>query len=76
MVLANVLIDPSGPTVLAYTPNGRKLITAGTNNVLRIYTTGSDEEPINIDDCQDNNMAIAASVCTENSPRIIIAILM
>ncbi|MCJ1259786.1 hypothetical protein MMC24_007625 [Lignoscripta atroalba] len=52
---------PSGPTFLTYTPNGRKLITAGSNNVIRVYTTGSDGEPTNIDDCQENNTAIAAS---------------
>ena len=54
--------DPSGPTVLTYTPNGRKLITAGSNNVVRVYATGSDGEPTNLDDCQENNTAIAASV--------------
>ncbi|KAL9107530.1 MAG: hypothetical protein Q9187_008415, partial [Circinaria calcarea] len=52
---------PSGPTFLTYTPNGRKLITAGSNNAIRVYTTGSDGEPTNIDDCQENNTALAAS---------------
>ncbi|MCJ1402322.1 hypothetical protein MMC11_005542 [Xylographa trunciseda] len=52
---------PAGPTFLTYTPNGRKLITAGSNNVIRVYTTGSDGEPTNIDDCQENNTAVAAS---------------
>ncbi|KAL8751084.1 MAG: hypothetical protein Q9184_006184 [Pyrenodesmia sp. 2 TL-2023] len=52
---------PNGPTFLAYTPDGSKLITAGTNNVIRVYTTGSDGEPTNIDDCQDNNTALAAT---------------
>ncbi|KAI4116768.1 MAG: hypothetical protein LQ345_002860 [Seirophora villosa] len=52
---------PNGPTFLAYTPDGTKLITAGSNNVIRVYTTGSDGEPTNIDDCQDNNTALAAS---------------
>lgn len=54
--------DPSGPTFLTYTPNGRRLITAGTNNVIRVYETGSDGEPTNIDDCQENNTAVAATV--------------
>ncbi|MCJ1299989.1 hypothetical protein MMC08_002783 [Hypocenomyce scalaris] len=54
--------DPAGPTFLTYTPNGRKLITAGSNNVIRVYTTGSDGEPTNIDDCQENNTAVAATV--------------
>ncbi|KAI4174667.1 MAG: hypothetical protein LQ348_006340 [Seirophora lacunosa] len=52
---------PNGPTFLAYTPDGTKLITAGSNNVIRVYTTGSDGEPTNIDDCQDSNTALAAS---------------
>ncbi|MCJ1312498.1 hypothetical protein MMC25_006172 [Agyrium rufum] len=52
---------PSGPTFLTYTPNGRKLITAGSNKAVRVYTTGSDGEPTNIDDCQENNFALAAS---------------
>ena len=54
--------DPSGPTVLTYTPNGKQLITAGSNNVVRVYETGSDGEPTNLDDCQENNTAIAATV--------------
>ncbi len=53
--------DPSGPTFLTYTPDGTKLITAGSNNVVRVYTTGSDGEPTNIDDCHENNTAVAAS---------------
>ncbi|MCJ1284300.1 hypothetical protein MMC26_003631 [Xylographa opegraphella] len=52
---------PAGPTFLTYTPNGRKLVTAGSNNVIRVYTIGSDGEPTNIDDCQENNTAVAAS---------------
>lgn len=60
--LSNNLIDPSGPTFLTYTPNGQQLVTAGSNNVVRVYATGSDGEPTNLDDCQENNTAIAASV--------------
>ena len=37
-------------------------MTAGSNNVVRVYATGSDGEPTNLDDCQENNTAIAASV--------------
>lgn len=37
------------------------MITAGSNNVIRVYTTGSDGEPTNIDDCQENNTAVAAT---------------
>ena len=53
--------DPNGPTFFTYTPDGTKLITAGSNNVIRVYSTGSDGEPTNIDDCQENNTAVAAS---------------
>ncbi len=62
MAIAKFSIDPSGPTFLTYTPNGNRLITAGSNNVVRVYTTGSDGEPTNIDDCQESNTAVAASV--------------
>lgn len=54
--------DPAGPTFLTYTPNGKRLVTAGSNNVIRVYETGSNGEPTNIDDCQENNTAVAASV--------------
>ncbi|KAK4997373.1 DNA polymerase alpha accessory factor Mcl1 [Elasticomyces elasticus] len=50
-----------GPTFLNYTPNGRKLITVGLNNAMRIFETGSDAEPITIDDVQDAHTAIAAA---------------
>ncbi|KAI9716896.1 MAG: hypothetical protein M1812_005045 [Candelaria pacifica] len=50
-----------GPTSLIYTPNGRKLISAGSNNAIRVYTTGSDGEPNNVDDCQDSNTAVVAT---------------
>ncbi|KAL8822788.1 MAG: hypothetical protein Q9191_006483 [Dirinaria sp. TL-2023a] len=53
--------DPAGPTSLAYTRDGKRLITAGSNNVIRVYTTGSSGEPINIDECSDSNLAVAAS---------------
>lgn len=54
--------DAPGPTFLAYTPNGKKLITTGVDNFCRVFTTGSNEEPSNIDDCQENNLTIAAGV--------------
>ncbi|KAJ9666070.1 DNA polymerase alpha accessory factor Mcl1 [Coniosporium apollinis] len=50
-----------GPTFLSYTPNGRKLISVGSNNAIRVFQTGSDAEPTNIDDCQDSNTAVAAA---------------
>ncbi|KAI1266341.1 minichromosome loss protein [Xylariaceae sp. FL1019] len=49
-----------GPTRCAYTPAGSKLVTVGSNNTIRLYKTGFDGEPINIDDCQEQNVAVAS----------------
>ncbi|CBX96800.1 hypothetical protein IAQ61_008248 [Plenodomus lingam] len=49
-----------GATYLAYTPNGKKLVTAGIDNYCRVFSTGSDDEPITVDDCQENNNAVVA----------------
>ncbi|RAL61560.1 hypothetical protein DID88_009599 [Monilinia fructigena] len=35
-----------------------KLVTVGSNNTTRVYKTGSDGEPTNIDDCQEQNMGV------------------
>ncbi|RDW83072.1 hypothetical protein BP5796_04563 [Coleophoma crateriformis] len=51
----------SGPTHLSYTPDGTKLVTVGSNNLARVYKTGSDGEPTNIDDCQEDNLAVAST---------------
>lgn len=50
-----------GTTRCAYTPDGSRLVTVGSNNTIRLYKTGSDGEPLNIDDCQEQNVAVAAS---------------
>ncbi|KAL7624348.1 DNA polymerase alpha accessory factor Mcl1 [Parahypoxylon ruwenzoriense] len=50
-----------GPTHCAYTPDGTKLVTVGSNNTIRLYKTGFDGEPINIDDCQEQNLSVDAS---------------
>ncbi|KAF2770746.1 WD40 repeat-like protein [Teratosphaeria nubilosa] len=50
-----------GPTYLAYTPNGRKLITVGANGAHRIFQHGSDDEPAIIDVTTDNHTAVAAT---------------
>ncbi|KAI1124113.1 minichromosome loss protein [Nemania abortiva] len=50
-----------GSTHCAYTPDGSKLVTVGSNNTIRLYKTGFDGEPINIDDCQEQNVCVAAS---------------
>ena len=63
------LIDPAGPVFLSYTPNGSRLISVGINNVVRVYETGSDAEPTNLDDCQENNTAVAATVNSPIAPK-------
>ncbi|KAK5105742.1 hypothetical protein LTR62_002191 [Meristemomyces frigidus] len=50
-----------GPTYLAYTPNGKKLITVGTNGAVRIFQHGSDDEPAIIDVTTDNHTAVVAT---------------
>ncbi|KAI1499767.1 WD40-repeat-containing domain protein [Biscogniauxia marginata] len=50
-----------GSTHCAYTPNGTRLVTVGSNNTIRLYKTGFDGEPTNIDDCPEQNVAVAAS---------------
>lgn len=51
-----------GSTFLSYTPDGSKLITVGSNNTTRVYKTGSDGEPTNIDDCPEQNTGVASTV--------------
>ncbi|KAK4190229.1 Minichromosome loss protein 1 [Podospora australis] len=50
-----------GTTRCAYTPDGTKLVTVGSNNTIRLYKTGFDGEPTNIDDCQEQNVAVSTS---------------
>jgi len=38
-----------------------KLVTVGSNNTIRLYKTGFDGEPTNIDECQEQNVAVAAT---------------
>lgn len=51
-----------GPTFLSYTPDGTKLVTVGSNNTTRVYKTGFDGEPTNIDDCPEQNTGVASTV--------------
>ncbi len=51
----------TGCTRCAYTPNGRQLVTVGANNTIRLYKTGFDGEPTNVDDCQEQNVGVAAT---------------
>ncbi len=50
-----------GPTRCAYTPDGSKLVTVGSNNTIRLYKTGFDGEPTNVDDCQEQNLTVSTS---------------
>ena len=50
-----------GTTRCAYTPDGSRLVTVGSNNTIRLYKTDFDGEPANVDDCQQQNSAVAAS---------------
>src|SRR5277367_2376696 len=53
----------AGPTYLSYTPDGTKLVTVGSNNTTRVYKTGFDGEPTNIDECQEQIMGVDSTVC-------------
>ncbi|KAJ6072557.1 hypothetical protein N7467_010642 [Penicillium canescens] len=50
-----------GTTVLAYTPDGRRIITGGSNSAIRIYTVGEDGEPKTIDEGVDAHFGIGAT---------------
>ena len=50
-----------GPSYLAYTKNGKKLVTAGVNGALRIFEHGSDDEPAIVDVMTENHLAVAAT---------------
>ncbi|KAE8449239.1 hypothetical protein EG329_008406 [Mollisiaceae sp. DMI_Dod_QoI] len=50
-----------GPTYLSYTPDGTKLITVGSNNTVRVYRTGFDGEPTNIDECPEQNAGVSST---------------
>ncbi|KAI9885305.1 MAG: mitochondrial escape protein 2 [Watsoniomyces obsoletus] len=49
-----------GPTYLCYTTDGQRLVTVGSNNAIRVYSTGSVGEPVTIDDSPESNAAVAA----------------
>jgi WD40 repeat protein len=57
------LVDTPGTTILSYTPDGRRVITAGSNSAIRIYTIGEDGEPMTVDDGVDGHLGIVATVC-------------
>jgi len=57
---ANQNQDPPGPTFFSYTPNGKKLITAGGNGALRVFEHLSTDEPAIIDVSTEDHLALAA----------------
>lgn len=57
---ANRYEDPPGPTFFSYTPNGKKLITAGGNGALRVFEHLSTDEPAIIDVSTEDHLALAA----------------
>ncbi|RLL96233.1 hypothetical protein CFD26_101219 [Aspergillus turcosus] len=50
-----------GTTVLTYTPDGRRIVTGGSNSAIRVYTVGEDGEPKTIDDGVDGNLGVVAT---------------
>ena len=60
-----------GPTFLSYTPDGLSLVTVGQNNAIRVFQSGSDEEPVVIDNCQDANTAVVATVRPSVAARLL-----
>lgn len=54
--------DTPGTTVLSYTPDGRRVITGGSNSAIRIYAVGQDGEPTTVDEGVDGHLAIGATV--------------
>lgn len=62
----------AGPTHLSYTPDGTKLVSIGSNNLARVYKTGFDGEPTNIDDTQEQNLAVDSTVSFETPFRAIL----
>lgn len=54
--------DTPGPTVLTYTPDGKRVITGGSNSAIRIYAVGKDGEPTTVDEGVDGHLGIGATV--------------
>lgn len=55
-------LDTPGTTILTYTPDGRRVITAGSNSAIRVYSIGQDGEPKTIDEGVEAHFGIAATV--------------
>jgi WD40 repeat protein len=61
-LIAVSALDTPGATILTYTPDGRRVITAGSNSAIRIYNVGEDGEPTTIDEGVEGHYGIAATV--------------
>ena len=56
---------------MTYTPDGRRIITGGSNSAIRIYTVDEDGEPQTVDDGMDGHVGVAATVgLREHDPSI------
>lgn len=55
-------LDTPGTTILNYTPNGRQIITAGSDSAIRIFTVGESGEPKTVDDGIDGHLGIVTTV--------------
>ena len=54
--------DTPGTTILTYTPDGGRVITAGSKSAIRVYNIGQDGEPKTIDEGVEAHFGIAATV--------------
>lgn len=61
--------DTPGTTHLAFTLNGKYLVTAGSDSSVRIFTVGEDDEPKTIDTNGDEHTGIVATVCIQTYER-------
>ncbi|KAI9374563.1 hypothetical protein BJX61DRAFT_285177 [Aspergillus egyptiacus] len=50
-----------GTTVLTYTPDGRYIVTGGSNSAIRIYTVGQDGEPKTVEEGADGHLGVGAT---------------
>ncbi|KAK2745604.1 hypothetical protein FQN55_006094 [Onygenales sp. PD_40] len=50
-----------GTTILSYTPNGQRVITAGSDSAIRIFKIGENDEPKTVDDGADGRLGIVAT---------------
>lgn len=59
--------QPPGPTFLEYSPDGRRLIVAGTATFARSFRTNDNGEPDLLHSTQGETLAVASGVGTDTS---------